>query len=57
MPASDTLPGLRILKHCIISVYVMLKIEVIGIRCSPMKIECISDLVLSPCCGSRSWSL
>src|SRR5450631_3211601 len=46
VPALDALARLRVLEHCVLSVYVVLDIEVIRIGGSPVAIECLSNLIL-----------
>src|ERR1700733_15230007 len=60
VPAPDALTRLRILKHGVLSVYVVLYIEVIRVRSGPMAIELLSDLILihaaTPDSGPHFWS-
>src|SRR5271166_3909067 len=56
-PAPDALARLRVLEHCVLPVYVVLDIEVIGVRGGPVAIERLSNLIVVHPCYSRSCSL
>src|SRR5271166_5875197 len=45
-PAPDALARLRVLEHCVLPVYVVLDIEVVGVRGGPVAIERLSNLIL-----------
>src|SRR5271166_3567574 len=57
VPAPDALARLRVLEHCVLPVYVVLDIEVIGVRGGPVAIERLSNLIVVHPCYSRSCSL
>ena len=46
MAAFDALARLRVFKHGVLSVYVMLNIEVTCVRGDPVAIECLSNPIL-----------